>query len=797
MYDNLFGVKIKGAMFEGEKNFPLFSNEGKNIHPTRVSIVYGKNGSGKSTITKAFQKFNGAKIDTISNISLYNFDSSTITETDDVKQSIFVFNEDFIEKNVKIKEDGLETIIMFGEQADLEETINDLNLEREKKLEEFQFQEKKLEEFNDSRNLQCPSYHLNRLRSTLQGDENWAGIDRNIKGGRSNSPVSDSLITAISTQTITATKKELELSFNEKKKVYDHLTSTGEKIAKQVPKLNLNIDINKIWNLLSIKIEKPQLSEREEMILDLVMRGNQEHFMSVYASFSKHEVDQCPFCLQTVSEDYKNKLTMSIENVLNKDVENHIKDLQDVRIQQIDLDFSPYTGLGIVVEKCEILLQQVNDAIDKYNQLIDQKIYNTYSPIVKKELPLEELYKLLDEQLCLLETSRNDYNKKFDEVGTLRQELVEINKQIAYYSVNTIYQDYLKQEKLKQVEKNRLNEIIDEGKEIKRKLQELQDRQKSIRIAVDYINKGLKYVFFSSNRLSIETAEDRYVLFSNNLPVKPHDISCGERNILALCYFFTLIMNNEKEKNMYTKEALVVIDDPVSSFDLENKVGILSYLKSQLLKVLSGNKSSRVILFSHDLATVYDLMKQFEEIKEGIKIQNKEGKDKITTNFSRLELENFAVKAFSYKKRNEYTSLVETIYDFAIDTSQKDDLAIGNIMRRMLEAFATFEYKKGIEAISCDQEILSSMNNPLYSQYFENLMYRLILNGESHLEERLKSLHDLNFYATISLEEKRRTAKDVLCLIYVLNRSHLKAHLFNRNAGINNVDDWCKAILEK
>ncbi|MDF7913153.1 hypothetical protein P4815_15385, partial [Listeria monocytogenes] len=80
------------------------------------------------------------------------------------------------------------------------------------------------------------------------------------------------------------------------------------------------------------------------------------------------------------------------------------------------------------------------------------------------------------------------------------------------------------------------------------------------------------------------------------------------------------------------------------------------------------NKSSRVILFSHDLATVYDLMKQFEEIKEGIKIQNKEGKDKITTNFSRLELENFAVKAFSYKKRNEYTSLVETIYDFAIDT---------------------------------------------------------------------------------------------------------------------------------
>lgn len=77
---------------------------------------------------------------------------------------------------------------------------------------------------------------------------------------------------------------------------------------------------------------------------------------------------------------------------------------------------------------------------------------------------------------------------------------------------------------------------------------------------------------------------------------------------------------------MYKKESLIVIDDPVSSFDLENKVGILSYLKSQLLKILSGNKSSRVLLFSHDLATMYDLIKQFEEIKEGVKIKNKEGK---------------------------------------------------------------------------------------------------------------------------------------------------------------------------
>ncbi|MFP8916880.1 AAA family ATPase [Enterococcus innesii] len=797
MYETLCGVRFKGEMFDDERDFSFFSNEGDNSYPTRVGIVYGKNGSGKSTITKAFQKCSDASNTSISSALLYDFEKKSIVETDAVKQNIFVFNEDFIEKNVKIKEEGLDTIVMFGEQADIEETIDDLILERETKLEEYKLQEEKLKQFNDTKNLQCPEYHWNKLRSSLQGDDNWAGIDRQIKGQRGNSPVNNALINAIVSQTVDSTKKELELKFIEKKKSYDHLKTEGKLITKQVSFPNLVIDTNKIWELLAIKIDKPQLTKREELILDLVMNGKQAHFIAVHDTFLNHDLNQCPFCLQSVSDEYKHELIESISNVLNKEVENHIAALRNIKIQKITFDFEPYFDLGFIVEGCKNTLQQVNEVIDQYNELIDKKIENTYTPIVKQNFALDELLILLKEKFQSLENSREDYNKKFDEVEPLKLELIKLNKQIAYYFVSSIYQDYLKQKELKGIEDKKMKDILEEGKLINSRLKELQERQKSIKIAVDYINQGLKYIFFSNNRLTIETHEDHYVLFSRNRPVKPYDISCGERNILALCYFFTQIMNNEKEKNMYKKESLIVIDDPVSSFDLENKVGILSYLKSQLLKILSGNKSSRVLLFSHDLATMYDLIKQFEEIKEGVKIKNKEGKKSISTNFLIFELENFDIKPFSYRKRNEYTSLIETIYDFCVDTSQQNDIAIGNIMRRVLEAFATFEYKKGIEAISCDTEILSSMGNPIYSQYFENLMYRLILNGESHFEERLKSLPDLNFYATVSLDEKRRTARDVLCLINVLNRKHLKAHLTKRSRGIDDVDMWCQSILEQ
>ena len=115
---------------------------------------------------------------------------------------------------------------------------------------------------------------------------------------------------------------------------------------------------------------------------------------------------------------------------------------------------------------------------------------------------------------------------------------------------------------------------------------------------------------------------------------------------------------------------------------------------------------------------------------------------------------------FKYKKRHEYTTLIEDIYRYAIGDVREIEPVIGNMMRRALEAFSTFEYKKGIEDISLDRDILSSMGNSEYEKYFENLMYRLILNGASHNEESARSLTDINFYDVISTEEKQRTAKD-------------------------------------
>ena len=67
-------------------------------------------------------------------------------------------------------------------------------------------------------------------------------------------------------------------------------------------------------------------------------------------------------------------------------------------------------------------------------------------------------------------------------------------------------------------------------------------------------------------------------------------------------------------------------------------------------------------------------------------------------------------------------------------------------MRQVLEAFSTFEYKKGIDEVSTDQNILNVLPEEIYKNYFENLMYRLILNNGSHRLNQTKSMSDMNFF---------------------------------------------------
>ena len=64
-------------------------------------------------------------------------------------------------------------------------------------------------------------------------------------------------------------------------------------------------------------------------------------------------------------------------------------------------------------------------------------------------------------------------------------------------------------------------------------------------------------------------------------------------------------------------------------------------------------------------------------------------------------------------------------------------------------------------------------------------MYRLVLHGGSHSEERIKSMVSEDFFDYISSEEKKRTAKEILVFLYLLDKQHILEHLKKDTDGLN------------
>lgn len=774
-------IKFTGGFFGQDAELNLIDGSHS------MSLIYGKNGSGKSTVAKAIAKAKGIDIADISSAILYDQDNNEILDT----STVHVFNEDYINSRVKICNDGLNAIVLLGELGEIEENIKNVEAEIHKEKENEKKQEEVCAKYKKADSPESPLYFKREINSGISGDSHWAEREKRINNRNRNANVNENVIASILATPIVHTEAELKKSYDEKMELLTQVRNNqAEKISNTV-QLRMPVNFGELGDLLKKQLQKPELSKREKYLLALVEQGRSNQLESMKNTFGNEKTSFCPFCLQTVDENYKLNLLNSIELVLSKEVDEHKEKLKNFLRQEIVLNFEQYKVLeseNLIL--CEKTLVEINNEIIRMNGIIQSKIDNPYSPIGDFCTGLELLIEKYEEARKRLQGEIDQYNNVLSNTQRLVRDLQEINKELARIEVNVLYDSYLKLIDLEQKDELKLLEIKKRLSEEKNKLDSLNARKKSIDIAVGLINKSLRYVFFSKERLEIRVEEDKYRLYSNGLPVKPNNVSVGERNIIALCYFFTELITNQEVKDGYSKKMILVIDDPVSSFDFENKVGIMSLLKSKFAQIIFDNNESRILVFTHDMQCMFDLQKISDEICAEYKIKSNGGK--IT--YKGSELRNKKLVDFNYNRRHEYSELMKTVYDYALGEKEGLENLIGNIMRRVLEAFSTFFYKKGIDEISYDPVILSIIDDEGCIEYFKNLMYRLVLNGESHMLERTKTLEDNEYLKFMSDEAKERTAKEILCFMYLLNKQHVLAHLTGKGEVQENIECWCEEI---
>lgn len=793
MLKDITKIKVSGARFNSTTTFDFFNpHEQNKIKSVKGALLYGRNGTGKSTIAKAFRRLAGEAVPTITSANFYNDADQPVTLGEEEKKHIFVFDEDFVDKNVRLQQDHLETIVMLGEAADLTEKIEKAETIRDSAKLAYEQQEAIYKEYCDAGNIKSPKHYIVRLSNALRGDDNWAGRDREINSSRQNTPVRDDTYVKFVKLTPTKSKTELISDYKDKLRELQAARTGTSAIDVMVPvitKLYSAYDDDAVQQLLAEEIEKPELSKREKKLFALIQDGKANDLSQRLTIFRKEETTECPYCFQPVEKEYKESLIESIEKVLNKAVEEHQCALRSHILEPLGVDLSPYAKLEDC-QTCIDLVDTINTSIQECNEKLKQKIESPYEPIATQATTVKTLATQLGEALESLEKARLQYNKEVRKTGPIIAELNRINSEIAYYDVKDLVLQLTKQQE-ECAAARALYEMLKATYEARKKeVEDLEAQRGNVRLALDSINACMKYIFFTEDRLKIEYIAGEYRLLSHGKSVKPCDVSVGERNIIGLCYFFTSILEGQEEKNAYDGEYLLVVDDPVSSYDIENRIGILSFLKYKLSVFLEGNQHTRALVMTHDLKTFYDIHKVFEEIMEVCKQKGYPQAPK----FNRFELREGSLQQFSYNNRQEYTEIVEAVYKYATGQGNEHELVIGNMMRQALEAFSTFEYKKGIDAVSTDAQILGLLPAPEYVVYYKNLMYRLVLHGGSHKEEQIKTMNDFRFFSLISEAEKKRTAKDILCLIYLLNKRHLLEHLKNCKNVEPELQSWCQEI---
>ena len=795
MLRDLVSIRVKNDFFNLGQNFSFFSSNNKSF--IKGSLVYGRNGSGKSTIARAFRQV--ADGGSNSNMDVKVFDSSgvEIVLSEEDRKKIYVFDETYVDKNVKLQDDKLETIVMLGEAVTLTESIEKAKRECNRYEQEYEEKSAQVAELKDEKKVKSPMYYKKIMVDELKGDGHWAGRSREINGWRKNASVTDDTYKEFLSINITRSESDLNSEYKAKLEELNSARMGGLVIKDEIPAIKMSFNKARedgIISLLEKKIEKPLLSDREKRLLSCLENRGMGDLSERLRFFKDKDNTECPYCLQALSVKYKESLVGSIQKILNKEVEAHLEELRRNVLSLIYLDLSLF-GKIPGCNECVGLLDRLNAGFERYNEYLDNKIKDPYSPISIKSLGLSDLFDRLVVKLRELEQNRKKYNEKKTQVDPIIKVLNDINAELAAHKIKPIAELYEQHMKLFAEECDELERKRKKLDEQKHLIMDLEAKRRNVAIAVDSINSCLRYILFAEDRLRIENSDGGYKLLVNGKNVRPCDISEGERNIIGLSYFFTKLFEGKAEVSAFKDEYLIVIDDPISSFDFENRVGVFSFLNYKLTAFLTAQKLTRVLLLTHELRTFYEINKMFDSIL-------KECKDKFKTkglDIRYFEIRDKSLNVFLLRgcKRHEYTELISIIYQYAKGELNAYNTVIGNVMRQVMEAFGTFLYKEGIVEISKNEKILKLLNDNEYIAYYRNLMYRLVLHGGSHKEEQVLAMDDFDFFNYISDEEKLRTAKDVLCFIYLLNRVHVLQHLKKYSSAESDLDAWCCEIKSK
>lgn len=562
--------KAKSAIEQITVNEGTFENE--VLSPSYINFFYGKNGSGKTSISRQIES--GTGITWAEGESPSNY-------------QILVYNQDYIDQRFKTldKVNGIFTLNESDGEDDTAKQIEALEDERRKinkRQEEINRDGGERDKVSKARKVAEDNFQGACLRSTkVMRDKYKAAFNK-----ASRNPQLSQKIDATTPKD--CNEEELDrifaAAFAEGARLYKFFTMIdGEEHIAKVPTCDLlGEPITSSGNTVFASFVK------ELQSLAWIEHGH-NHF---------HEKANglCPYCRQPIPSDYEEQLASCYDEQYQRAIETIKAFRQNYRshmgvIFTILKTAAAQETLPALADSVKALQPQINNftrAVQGNLDRIDEKIADP-----SKVVSLEDLTPMLLDLAFALTKLNEEVQKNNDMVAKLgdtqEQCIKDVWGLIAYRMQGEVKTYHLALEEAAKTTRD-LNAEETENKrrlgEIEAQITLLGKSSTTIQAAIDDINTLLHDSGFEGFEIiKSDVAKDAYKVVRGDKKLAVR-LSEGEKHFLSFLYFYNQVKGCDE--NGVMKEKIVVIDDPVSSLD-GNALFIISSLVREMIEVCFNN----------------------------------------------------------------------------------------------------------------------------------------------------------------------------------------------------------------
>lgn len=666
----------------------------------RYNLVYGWNGSGKTTISRLLRSIEKGHIDP----AFYDDDGKLATNfafklkmsdntvidhknLNGLENKVRVFNCDFVRDNLNVDDGTAQPVYYLGE-------------EQGDALKEFEAVSEKLKESEEAL-FKINNDHKNKqdgLNTQLSAQAKIISDNLADKGFNraSISKLLQSLDFQAAWSSFTLSDIDRDNMIRASKGVNDHVNQPLFSVS-----LPHAIDdlLTRIQEIAARTITKKAIEELDNnaALKKWVSEGLDLHQERKECAFCKSDIgaERIEELNQYFNDAYKN-LISDIEQVC-ADIEACITNVKQT---------NPVDALNLFAEYRDAYKSTIQVFSQKKTALINNFMALRTAMLEKKnqsfsgiDIAAASQSKTLFGELKDAADAVNEHITKHNQHCTDFQKKVnEAKDKVKKHYAAEIYETFMQQnEELKALEKKKEEEENTKNG-LQTRYNELDGALSTHYFALDRINKLLAS-FIGRKDIILTANEKGYSIKRNNVIAK--NLSEGEKTAIAFCYFISKM----EEKGFEIKDSLIVVDDPISSLDTNALYAAGAFIRMHL------QHAHQVFILTHNhrffremYGWIEGLKKDFKP-KEGLcwkgffmvkcqKRDNEVRESKIT------KLDNLLMKydsEYLYHCKLLFDATGKLDYDDEPTEEQLEKLILlPNIARKVVETFLLFKYPNQI-----------------------------------------------------------------------------------------------------